>query len=561
MTYESRLQALLGKGYFPKELPRAFTTSDFGVHAVEVLAEWRASKVFTENAPKSKVSGKKKEKSFNYGVKECSIEIISAPKKGHERRDIHLTHPIPQALLSHEISFNWATFLKYLSSETHSIDKLNISDYEVRGLSEIDFGLHRRKKAYIEAQSDWIVKTDITRYYPSIYTHSLAWACYGKENVKKNRNFYEGSLIDRVDQLIRAANRNQTVGIPVGPETSRIVAELIGRHVDKEVCSASARINPAYVDRLQDDWFVGTSDRETAEVTLAAISKCYRAYGLEINGSKTSLTQVGALVDDEEVSEIRGFLSAIRFSLSGYRLTEFINLVERMHVRNPKSAAISYAISVLEGLKFDRDDVENIESFLLKAALISPGSMARICSLLLNINFRSRYVSHRRIGQRVKELANRNAELGNSYELIWLLWILRGLRIKTSSRKISEFVEQQVSSSLSLILLDMRNQSTFLSPLPVDRWLEGLDDISCRGDSRWLLAYEGFRHGWLSDTKSLMSKPFFGPMATRNVVFYDPRGNVAPSKANIKRRIETAKRRSSAFSQFLLRVGMKDGLY
>lgn len=261
------------------------------------------------------------------------------------------------------------------------------------------------------------------------------------------------------------------------------------------------------------------------------------------------------------MSEVRAFLSAIRYGLSGYRLQEFLALIERLHVRNSKTSAINYALSVLEERKFDRDDVENIESFLLKSLSISPGSTARICSLLLNLNYRSRFVSHRRIGSRVKELADRNAELGHTYELIWLLWILRGLRIKTSSRKIADFVEGQTLPSLSLVLLDMRDRGTFISKLPESKWLEGLDDISSRGDARWLIAYEGFRHGWLNDTKGLMGKPFFAPMASRNVVFYDPRGNVVPSKVNVRRRIESAQRRTRMFSRFLIGSGFLDEQY
>lgn len=561
MAYDTRIRALLGKGYFPKELPRAFTTVDFGLHAQDIISEWKASKVFSEKDPKSKVGGKKKSNSFNYGVRECVVEVISSPKKGHERREIHVTHPIPQALLAHEIAKNWPTLLSFLAQDSRSIDRLNISENEPRGLSEIDFGLHRRKKAYIEAQSDWIVRTDITRYYPSIYTHSLAWACYGKEAVKNKRNLYEGSLLDRIDQLVRAANRNQTVGIPVGPETSRILAELIGRNIDRQVCAASGKIKPSSVDRLQDDWFVGTSDRETAELALAAISKSYRAFGLEINGSKTSLKQVGTHFEDEEISEVRAFLATNRYRLTGYRLQEFLSIVEKLHVRNPRSSVINYAISVLESNKFARDDVENVESFLLKSSSLSPSSLPRICGLLLNINFQSKYISYKRISNRIKDLVNRNADLGHTYELIWLLWILRGLRIKTSSRRLTEFVEAHSCPSLSLILLDMRAQGTFISPLPVDHWLAGLDDTTCRGDARWLLAYEGFRHGWLADAKGLMTKSFFAPMASRNVAFYEPRANVAPSIRNVKLRKQNAIRRTQLFTTFLLSNGFLDSQY
>lgn len=552
MSYEKRIRALLGKGYFPKELPISFTTSDFGAHSVDILSEWKASSVFTENNTRSKVNKKKKKNAFNYGIQECSVEVISSPKRNHERRDIHITHPIPQAILAHEISLNWSSILKYLPQDSRSIDRLEISDNGSRGLLEIDFALHRQKKAYIEAQSDWIMRTDITRYYPSIYTHSLAWACYGKERVKKNRNHYEGSLADRLDQLVRAANRNQTVGIPVGPETSRILAEIIGRCVDSEVCSVSKKITPSSVDRLQDDWFVGTSDRETAAFALASISKSYRAFGLEINGSKTSIVQVGTTVEDEEISELRAFLSSNRFGLSGYKLQEFLALIERLHIKNSQTSVINYALSVLESYRFNRDDVENVESFLLKSLTISPSSTSRICNLLLNMNYGSKFISHKRIGDRVTELANRCAELGNSYELIWLLWILRGLRIKTSSRKIAEFSEDQSLSTLGLILLDMREMTSFISTLPEDRWLDGLDDETCRGDARWLLAYEGFRHGWLKDVKGLMGKSFFAPMASRQVAFYDSKRNVVQSMVNVKNRAIIAKRRRQSFNQFLI---------
>lgn len=558
MGYATRMRALLGKGYFPKELPRAFTTNDFGRHATEILEEWKSNKVFAEVKTKSKVNGNKKFGSFNYNVRECGIEVISTPKRGHERRDVHLTHPIPQILLAHEISKNWVKLLKYLPQDSRSVDRLHISEAEPRGLSEIDFALHRRKKAYIEAQSDWIVKTDITRYYPSIYTHSLTWACYGKEKVKGNRKAFEGSLIDRLDQLVRAANRNQTVGIPVGPETSRILAELIGRHVDKAVCSVSEHISPASVDRLQDDWFVGTSNRETAELALASISKSYRAFGLEINGSKTSLEQVGRFVEDEEISELRAFLSVIKFGLSGFRLQEFLSLVERLHARNPRTSVMNYAVSVLENRSFERDDVEHIESFLLKGLAIAPASTSRICSLLLNLNYKSRYISHRRIGYRVKQLANRSAELGHTYELIWLLWILRGLKVQCSLPRVADFSKELSLPSLALILLDMRARGLFVSPLPQEKWLEGLDDVTCRGDPRWLVAYEGFRHGWLNDTRNLMQKPFFAPMASREVIFYDPRGNVAPSSSNTRRRFSEAQRRSRAFARLLINAGLRD---
>lgn len=548
---EDRLKALLGKGYFPKELPRAFTTADFGRLAHEILPEWEDKKVFEKTKPKSKIGGKAKKGSYGYKLLECSIETISTPKRGFERRSVHVTHPIPQALLCKEISDNWSSLLKSLPQDSRSIDRLEIGEAHRRGLSDIDFQFHRIKKAYIEAQSDWLVKTDISRYYPSIYTHSIAWACYGKENVKNNRKIYEGALADRLDVLVRASNRNQTVGIPVGPETSRIVAELIGRHVDRNVCATVPHLDPLSMDRLQDDWFVGVRDLPTAQLVLSAIALSYRDFGLEINGSKTSLTETSRHTEDRDISEIAAFLAHRGRGLDGFRLRELLNLALRLQADDPHSSAINYTLAVLEGLKFNQDDVEYVESFLLKSAVVSPRSMERICSLLLNLNFKSQFISKRRIGSRFKVLADRAAELGHTYELIWLLWTLRGLRIKTSSRAITDFVSDGGHAALSLILLDMRSMGVFISPLPEDRWLANLDDQKCKSDGVWLLAYEGFRHGWLKDSKGLMGKPFFEPMARRSVVFYNPKGNVEQSIRRVRRRVLEFRRSYRSFSHFL----------
>ena len=282
-------QALLSKGYFPKELPPVFTTADFGTHVDEIVAEWRAANVFK---PDSKSLGKLPGKmvrrgSYTYQLSSAEAETISKPKRGYERRDVHITHPLPQALLACEIGGNWRPLQGWLSRQTFSEDEIRVGpDYE-RSIKGINFAVHSAKKSYLQATSDWVVTTDITRFYPSIYTHSIAWAAYGKEKVKRNPNVYKGSLADRLDLLVRACNRNQTVGIPVGPETSRIVAEIISARIDCDYRSRFPKATADSIDRLQDDWTIGVPSLEEAERVLSAISGIYRAFGLDINGSKT----------------------------------------------------------------------------------------------------------------------------------------------------------------------------------------------------------------------------------------------------------------------------------
>jgi hypothetical protein len=429
MSYEKRLSSLISKGYFPKELPPVFSTASFGECISNILDEWQTKKIFT-NIPSGKVPGKKKKKrnSYGYRVESADLEIISMPKRVYERRNIHITHPIPQALLSYELSKNWKTVQKWLSRQTFSMDEIRISDNYYRSIKGINFSAHSAKKAYIESASDWLVKTDISRFYPTIYTHSITWAAYGKEKVKRNINLYTGSLADRIDSLTRACNRNQTIGIPIGPESSRVISEIISSRIDELFKARISNIPTQGVDRLQDDWFVGTRSLENAETILSSVTSIYREFGLDINGHKTSIDRIIANSGTSWISEIGAFLSHKSGPIRGGRLKELLSICLRLQTENPNDRVINYALSIIESQRFGYRDVEYLESFLLKSAVISPISMDRICRIFVNLKNDTGKISKKTIYDRFKILAERNLENGNLYEVIWLIYTLRGLK-------------------------------------------------------------------------------------------------------------------------------------
>jgi hypothetical protein len=539
MSHKDRLIALTSKGYFPRELPFAFTTESFGTYVNEILEDWRKAGVFRKKeSGKIHISstGKRYNKrgSYTYGNVEADIEVISKPKKGFERRNIHLTHPIPQTLLNYELAAGWRVLQKWLLRQTYSLDKLHISDQYDRSIKGINFTMHRAKKNYLEAMSDWLVKTDITRFYPSIYTHSIAWAAYGKEKVKSNISLYQGSLADRIDLLVRSCNRNQTVGIPIGPETSRIIAEVISSRIDTDFSERMHDIPKDNVDRLQDDWFIGVESLEKAEKALSVINAVYREYGLEINGSKTLISRIVGEGENQWISEIGAFLSHMRGPVRGSRFRALLSLTLRLQSKFQSEAVINYVLSILEPHAIDVDDIELLESFLLKAAVISPISMDNICRIIINIQHKTKRMSLGRIGYRFLVLAEKNLEKGNLYEVVWLIYTLRGLRIPLNSRRVAELSELIPSSVLSLILLDMKHKGLCVQSLPKSSWVAQISADRVEKDWIWLLAYEGIRHGWLPDPKGVMNKPFFQAMAARNIIFYDERKNVPPSASFVR---------------------------
>ncbi|WP_139362390.1 RNA-directed DNA polymerase [Hymenobacter sp. CRA2] len=98
----------------------------------------------------------------------------------------------------------------------------------------LTYGDFRRSGALNSFAKIYEIKTDIAKYYNTIYTHIIPWVLHTKKTAKQNRNDY--TLIgNNLDKLIRNCQSGQTIGIPVGPDTSLLIAELIGCWIDKEL--------------------------------------------------------------------------------------------------------------------------------------------------------------------------------------------------------------------------------------------------------------------------------------------------------------------------------------
>lgn len=554
-SYTKFLANLMSKGYFPRELPPTFTTKTFGENISSILQDWIASDIVKKEA----ISIKRKIKArsnYTYQIDDTESEVLTRPKRGFERRGLHITHPIPQALLADEMARNWPEIATWINRKRYSMDRTAPSEKGERAISDIDFLLHGIKKDFILSGADWVLKTDITRFYPSIYTHSVSWAAYGKARTKKllYTKRHSGSLADRLDLLLRKSNMNQTIGIPVGPDTSRIVADIISARIDDDfhelMKTSSSRLGslrdalkPAHIDRLQDDWFIGAKSLEMAEQALSWLSIVYRSYGLEINGAKTSVDRILNQEKETWASELSLYLQSTRGRLSGNNLKGFLDRVIHLQTQYKSAPVVSFAASSLEGLRLRDADIPLLESFYILAASVAPGHMDRVCTALINMDHSKKKLSKDRISDRFVALAEQHVELGNSFEAIWLLHTLRGLRIKFASKRLADLAENYQGATLPLMLLDMRAKGVFCSRLPTAAWEAAITADTIRHDWTWLLGYEAFRHGWLNDANGLLADPFFEPLARLGIVFYDDTKNVKTVESLVRKR--AAKRRTT----------------
>ncbi|MDH0674396.1 RNA-directed DNA polymerase [Empedobacter sp. GD03861] len=145
-----------------------------------------------------------------------------------------------------------------------------------------------------EKRFDNLMKFDVSRCFDSIYTHTLSWALSNKKIVKDNLGTNEDSFGGKFDKVMQQMNYNETNGIVIGPEFSRIFAELILQRIDKNVEKELYRKGYKYkedydVYRYVDDFFVFYNDDKIKSEILNLYKIKLQEYNLFFNDSKTKI--------------------------------------------------------------------------------------------------------------------------------------------------------------------------------------------------------------------------------------------------------------------------------
>jgi len=153
------------------------------------------------------------------------------------------------------------------------------------------YKFHRLEKKFKK-----LLRFDIANCFPNIYSHSIAWAVKGKEFAKQNTR--TSSFENKFDKLMQWSNFNETNGIIIGPETSRIFAEIILQKIELNVISKiesslGLKIKKDYaICRYVDDYFVFTNDFKNSEEIKKAFIEELKYYKLALNDSKTKKIEI-----------------------------------------------------------------------------------------------------------------------------------------------------------------------------------------------------------------------------------------------------------------------------
>lgn len=511
----------LHRGYFPKELPPAFNTYSFALRYEEISNKFNP-------IPSSPASESTK------GT------VYSITKRELNRRNLTLLNPVSflDLVLYIDANINDIQNVCKRSKYSESIPTydINIKSRCYKPCSPSVLALMKRK--IIAARNKKVeIKLDINNFYPSIYTHSITWAMVGKDLAKsiwrtngnkpiaapsnKDEELY--NIAYNLDVLIEHCQDKQTSGIPVGPDTSFIVAELLASYVDQKVEAAFPNVTAC---RYYDDYSLFVSSREEAEAVIRYIQQVLCDLELSINEAKLE-------VKDAPFHFINDFTEELApFKFDGQKtekaLMRYFNILWKLCELHPNriTTIIRYGLKPLgnEKLIIGSQTKELFESLLYKTALLDPSCLDQVCQLLSHRAFTPTTST---LEELIESIVSHHAPLNHHHEVAWSLWFCKKYSLAIGKDSVIKIFDM-LNPVCTLVLLDILNNNNTMQPLKsdhqIDNQIKKIDSTAKPEDlygDEWILLYEGVRHGWLSNTQIVTGNPHFKVLNDNDVSFYD----------------------------------------
>jgi hypothetical protein len=261
MKKTERFRALRERGYFPEELPPPFHCDQFAKYRSTIAKAWHPN-------------------AANYS--KSSYGIYSIPRVKRVRRNLAVVNPIAQFFLAKLISDNWVEIKKFLKRSKYSVEIPDVVANQKRAVPPPDFNLVGLRRFEISASHKHALASDISRFYGTLYTHTIPWALHTKSWCKTMLHdpSYNAKLGNRLDVAVRKAQDNQTIGIPIGPDTSRIISEIVAVAID-EYLQTQLKLDRSRAFRNVDDWYIGFDSSGEAENAVATLATACRDFELE----------------------------------------------------------------------------------------------------------------------------------------------------------------------------------------------------------------------------------------------------------------------------------------
>lgn len=276
-------------------------------------------------------------------------------------------HPAPYARLVCGIADHWEKFSDIADNPSSVLRPMLHPDGRVFVMSGYGEALADAKlrEGTESFGSQFVVHTDIKNFYPSIYSHAIAWALApNKIEAKQNR---DGQVwFNQIDALFRWCRRNETNGVPIGPGTSNIASEIILGRVDQGMRDNGYTGFVRYID----DYTFYAKSQEEARAFIRDLQNELLRFELHLNGTKTKITPLPVTTRLEWISQLVLNRPGPSETIDGVRA--YLDLALELATKHPSGSVLRYAFHVIASSDLPEGCLEQLAQQILNLSFHWP---------------------------------------------------------------------------------------------------------------------------------------------------------------------------------------------
>ncbi|TBA06369.1 RNA-directed DNA polymerase [Rhizobium ruizarguesonis] len=497
-----RLRRLLSHGYFAPELPPCFVSSDLARYR-----RWIVDRI-------AAMAPIQQQPAYYRYITEPSWFYF--PRFGKDDRRHGVPNPVSYLLLSKTIADNYVD-LRRSARKSGLTASPPVFDWSgTRAVMRPSVDLRDDFRIDLSSRREEFVSADLRSFFHSIYTHSIPWAIYGKgwAKIPANRGYaHYGNVLDLLSRNLQGA---QTIGLPVGPDTSRLLAEVIASGVDeklRERLGVTARDASRYID----DFTISGINGERGEDIIAALRQAASHFELELNNEKSEINSTATRHNIGWKQAARAHIPRGNPDLPS--MQQFFYEVGRLCEAHPSVNIEKFAFAYARTAFIRSPGWKTIQSLLINAYRRNSTLVSLVVEIFILRQIESGDVDLGNLKDFLDHRLPALARANRTGEIIWLLFLAIRLEMAISVNAANSLLPID-NAMVGLLAALAKSRTLIHGQFDLTSWNSSHTPDGLKGPM-WLYAYQTALQGLVPgiDTAFVEQDPYFSPLFAKKVSF------------------------------------------
>ncbi|MBB4231024.1 RNA-directed DNA polymerase [Rhizobium mongolense] len=472
-----RFRRLLDYGYFAPELPPCFSARGFGAKGASLLKQIRQL---------PKIKGRPAYQRF---VSEKATFYY--PRFNNTDRLHSVINPISHLFTSALIAKHYSALQAVEHQSNYSLSESIFDWGGQRALRRPVFARRDEFTSQLSPRFEYTVTTDVRAFYHSVYTGSIPWAVHGKTTDTTSRPTLFGN---QLGLLVRNAQGGQTTGLPVGPDTSRILAEVVASRIDKTIDDALA-MKKGDASRFVDDFTFGCNSIEEGHRIIAEVRRAAAEFELDIGKEKTSIEPTNHLAYVGWQDFMRAHLPPRKPDKASFE--RFFYIVHDMSKRHGNLNVEKFAMSSCRTAFVQSNDWDFLQDHIVSSYRKNTTLVDTLVEAFL---LRHDARGDLNLAALSDFIASRLPMLGahqRTGEILWLLYLACRLNIKIKAEALTKCLRMP-NPMLAILVTHAENEGLIDGAIDTSYWKSYANADGLRSNM-FLYGYEAAKSQWTDD--------------------------------------------------------------